>query len=261
MEKVNLGYSVKNIPLANEQNYKATLVEKIEAVIKRMRWKALFFMSRNESLQMENYGLPTAKCPGQVKEMVQFENELLLLAKNIEFKSLSSTFQTRMKNDLKSMRDSGKTLTPADKTTNMYRLSPEEYNRLKQNAVTSKYKKASTKIKQNVEKSSVKLVKNAGVLDRMSKNGANPCFITLKDHKENFQNNPQTRLINPAKNEVGRISKVILDRINKELKEKLKVNQWKSSKDVVINWFSSINNKNSHTFTVFDIKEFSQKNM
>ena len=255
MEKVNLGYSVKNKPLANKQNYKATLVEKIEAVIKRMRWKALFFMSRNESLQMENYGLPTAKCPGQVKEMVQFENELLLLAKNIEFKSLSSTFQTRMKNDLKSMRDSGKTLTPADKTTNMYRLSPEEYNRLKQNAVTSKYKKASTKIKQNVEKSSVKLVKNAGVLDRMSKNGANPCFITLKDHKENFQNNPQTRLINPAKNEVGRISKVILDRINKELKEKLKVNQWKSSKDV-INWFSSINNKNSHTFTVFDIKEF-----
>ena len=74
MEKVNLGYSVKNIPLANEQNYKATLVEKIEAVIKRMRWKALFFMSRNESLYTENYGLPTAKCPGQVKEILQFDN-------------------------------------------------------------------------------------------------------------------------------------------------------------------------------------------
>ena len=55
--------------------------------------------------------------------------------------------------------------------------------------------------------------------------------------------------------EVGRISKVILDRINKELKEKLKVNQWKSNKDV-IKWFSAIKNKNAHTFTVFDIKDF-----
>ena len=153
------------------------------------------------------------------------------------------------------MQESGKTLTPADKTTNMYRLSPEEYSRLKHNAVTSKYKKASTKIKENVEKSSVKLVKKAGVLERMSKNGSNQCFITLKDHKENFQNNPQTRLINPAKNEVGRLSKVILDRINKELKEKLRVNQWKSNKDV-IKWFLAIKNKNAHTFTVFDIKDF-----
>ena len=137
----------------------------------------------------------------------------------------------------------------------MYRLSPEEYNKLKHNAVTSKYKKASAKIKNNVEEASVKMVKKVGVMDRMSKNGSNPCFVTLKDHKPNFQNNPQTRLINPAKNEVGRISKVILDRINTDLKAKLKVNQWKSNKDV-IKWFSGIKNKNAHTFTVFDIKDF-----
>ena len=256
MEKVNLGYSVKNIPLANGQKYKAQLVEKIEAVIKRMRWKAIFFMSRDDnSPHPVNYGLPTTKCPGQVKEMVQFENELLLLAKDVQFSKISNTFQSRMNKDMKAMRDSGKTLTPADKTTNMYRLSAEEYNRLKLNAVTSKYKKASAKIKDNVEKSSVNIVKKAGVLERMSKNGTNPCFITLKDHKPNFQNNPATRLINPAKNEVGRISKVILDRINLELKEKLKINQWKSNTDV-IKWFSAIRNKSSHTFTVFDIKDF-----
>ena len=117
MEKVNPGYSVKNIPFANEQSYQAVLVERIEAVIKRMRWKAIFFMSRNEdSSHPENYGLPTSKCPGQVKEMTQFENELILLAKNLQFKKVSSNFQSRMKNDLKAMRNSGKTLTQADKT-------------------------------------------------------------------------------------------------------------------------------------------------
>ena len=51
----------------------------------------------------------------------------------------------------------------------------------------------------------------------MEVNAKNDCFITLKDQKENFQNNPKTRLINSAKNEIGRISKVILDKINKEL--------------------------------------------
>ena len=143
MEKVNLDYSVKNIPLANGQKYKAQLVEKIEAVIKRMRWKAIFFMSRDDnSPHPVNYGLPTTKCPGQVKEMIQFENELLLLAKDVQFSKISNTFQSRMNKDMKAMRDSGKTLTPADKTTNMYRLSAEEYNRLKLNAVTSKYKHA-----------------------------------------------------------------------------------------------------------------------
>ena len=150
MEKVNLGYSVKNIPFANEQSFQAVLVERIEAVIKRMRWKAIFFMSRNEdSPHPENYGLPTSKCPGQVKEMVQFENDLILLAKNLQFKKVSNDFQKRLKSDMKAMQESGKTLTPADKTTNMYRLAPEEYSRLKHNAVTSKYKKASTKIKEN----------------------------------------------------------------------------------------------------------------
>ena len=79
--------------------------------------------------------------------------------------------------------------------------------------------------------------------------------MTLKDHKDNFENNPKTRLINPAKNEIGRISKVILDKINKLLKQKLGVNQWKNTASV-LNWFKAIRDKQSHTFVVFDVKDF-----
>ena len=50
-------------------------------------------------------------------------------------------------------------------------------------------------------------------------------FFTLKDHKENFQNNSTIRLINPAKNEIGRFSTVILDKINSSLIKQLKDNQ------------------------------------
>ena len=84
---------------------------------------------------------------------------------------------------------------------------------MKTNAITSTYKKASIKLKERVDKGGVNYAKKAGVLDRMQINGTNQCFVILKDHKENFENNPKTRLINPAKNEIGRISKVILDKL------------------------------------------------
>ena len=45
----------------------------------------------------------------------------------------------------------------------------------------------------------------------MEINGDNNSFITLKDHKENFNNNITVRLINPGRNELGRISKGILE--------------------------------------------------
>ena len=89
----------------------------------------------------------------------------------------------------------------------------------------------------------------------MEVNWTNNCFVTLKDHKDNFENNPTTRLIKPAKNEVGRISKKILDRINSDLKARTSVNHWKSTSDV-IRWFNNIEDKNSYTFTMFDVKDF-----
>ena len=80
-------------------------------------------------------------------------------------------------------------------------------------------------------------------------------FFTLKDHKENFQNNSTIRLINPAKNEIGRFSKVILDKINSSLIKQLKVNQWKNTQNV-IEWFMKIEEKSNLKFIVFDIKDF-----
>ena len=81
------------------------------------------------------------------------------------------------------------------------------------------------------------------------------CRHRNKDHKDNFESNPKCRLINPSKSELGKVSKVILDNISNRLREKLKVNQWKNSNSV-INWFNSIKNKPSHTFSSFDIVEF-----
>ena len=82
-----------------------------------------------------------------------------------------------------------------------------------------------------------------------------PAFITIKDHKENLENNMKCRLINPTKTEIGRVSKYILDRINTDIRSKCKLNQWKNTKDV-INWFSQLRQKNKLTFLAFDIIDF-----
>ena len=59
-------------------------------------------------------------------------------------------------------------------------------------------------------------------------NGEEEAFITLKDHKPNFQNNPKVRLLKSWRNEIGRISKCIFDRINNELKFDFQLNQLKN---------------------------------
>ena len=92
----------------------------------------------------------------------------------------------------------------------------------------------------------------------MQTNGENNCFISLKDHKESFQNNLTVRLISPAKNELGKISKVILGQINKNIWENLQLNQWKTT-STFIDFFIAIQDKHLHSFVIFDIKEFCPK--
>ena len=83
----------------------------------------------------------------------------------------------------------------------------------------------------------------------------NPAFISLKDHKPNFQSSLPCCLINPSKIDIGKISKTIFDRLNHNLRVKLQFNQWKNSGNV-IDWFKTIENKNNYVFIKFDIAEF-----
>ena len=89
----------------------------------------------------------------------------------------------------------------------------------------------------------------------MLTNGKNECFIIMKDRKSNFKNNPKVRLINPAENEIGRISKSILDKINHQLRDSPRINQLKDTSGVT-EWFLKISDKNRYKFPVFDIKDF-----
>ena len=80
MEKLNFNYSLKNIPIPDKKSYLIKLVDKIESVVKRMRWKAYFYLQRESDLQdssilingvdhaesesKEFYGFKSRKHPG-----------------------------------------------------------------------------------------------------------------------------------------------------------------------------------------------------
>ena len=53
MEKIYFNYSLKNIPLPSRTSYKLQLIDKIESVIKPMRWKAHFSLNNNEKNKEE----------------------------------------------------------------------------------------------------------------------------------------------------------------------------------------------------------------
>ena len=125
------------------------------------------------------------------------------------------------------------------------------------NAITSTYKKTSKNIKKRINEKGKKIVKKSfdNITDRMDISAESSSFVAIKDHKENFLNHVKVRLINPAKNELGRISKTILDNINMKLFQATKINQWKNTVSA-IKWFNSLKDKHLMKFVMFDIKDF-----
>ena len=101
------------------------------------------------------------------------------------------------------------------------------------------------------------IAKNIKLYDQIVCTAKSSAFITLEDHKKKkkFRTSTPCRLLNPCKSELGKISKLILEKANKYLADLLSLNQWKNS-DMVINWFSSIKNKSQCVFTQLDIMEF-----
>ena len=81
------------------------------------------------------------------------------------------------------------------------------------------------------------------LLNKIEIHSESNAFIIVKDHKQGFPNQVKCRLINPASNQLGRISKRILDKINNTCREKLDISQWKNTDDT-INWFNATHNQN-----------------
>ena len=192
-----------------------------------MRWKALEFLGKIDSTRKETYGFNSCKRPPIVDELSDFENELMFLLRNIEFRNINNNFQRNWNDYIKRINTSEKVLVKEDKSRNNYQLDKDDYKKYLHENITKTYKKSATKRLNAANKQAKKIAEKLNIDDRIEKMQETETYIMVKDHKKDFPNNPSFRLINPAKSDIGRISKKISDKINRRVIQETKVNKWK----------------------------------
>ena len=254
MKKFHFKHSLKNIPLGNRKQYHSIMISKVESLIQRMRWKLIAVKS--EKVNQENhYGFKTTNNAPQIDELKPFEDDVYKLITSIEFKKVNNDFQTSLQNTIKSIKDSKDIIIESDKTKNLYSIPPNEYQTILKDNITSVYKKSDETNVINVNKEAAELTSKLNIADRVDEYITAEAFLTVKDHKANFPDRKEYRLLNPAKSNLGRVSKIILDEAIKNVKTGTNLNLWKNSSQV-IEWFKNLQNKENLTFFKFDVVSF-----
>ena len=131
----------------------------------------------------------------------------------------------------------------------------DDYNEYMERNITKEYKKARQNDFEKVTRDDKKIANKLEIADRVYSTTKREAFLTLKDHKPNYKNNPKFRLINPTKQELGKVSKQKLENSVKIVKEKSGLQLWKN-RDSVITWFNNLQNKQQLKFIQFDICDF-----
>ena len=255
MDQINIDYSLKNIPIPSKFQYKKQLVSKVASFASRLRWKAFFILNPAAGRQKKTFGFRSLAKTPPVPELKQFEDELFSLVTNIKFKQFNNAFQDKLRADKGEILRSKEVLVKADKSTNIYKVKPDEYDKLMMDNITKDYRKCPRSEVDKVTREAASIARMYNLEDRIDAPTEDEAFITIKDHKESFPGKVECRLINPAKNNIGVISKAILDRVNNILRAHTKSNQWQSTQ-AAIDWFRSQETNSKKTFLKFDIVSF-----
>jgi hypothetical protein len=161
--------------------------------------------------------------------MKGFEEDLIKLISDVSFRNVNDPFLKQVNEDIKNVNSSKNVFVFADKTTNVYETDPESYRKLLTENITKTYKIGNSNITDDINEELRDITNNLSIGNRVDVMAKRDAFITIKDHKENFPSNVKCRLINPSKGELGKVSKVILDNINNNIRSAINVNQWKNS--------------------------------
>ena len=105
---------------------------------------SVFFLHKPKKLPPERYGFKTPHNAPLDRNLINFESDITHLISNLEFKEVKSPFQNKLKKDVQHIKSSPKLFVSADKTSNVYEVSKESYNRLLHNNITAHYEKAPT---------------------------------------------------------------------------------------------------------------------
>ena len=161
-------YSMKNIPIPPEKLFRTTLIEKVELLIIRMRWKAHLFESSGKGQSNPlHYVFKSRKCPPQHKGLIAFENDLLKLIKSVTFRKVRNKFQDNLRKDIISIKKSKNIYIFADKTNNLYETDISSYNKLLTENISKTYRKTNNKSYNSINKEAKAIAEGFEIGDRV----------------------------------------------------------------------------------------------
>ena len=197
MERFNISYSKKNIPIPTEKEYKIQLIAKVVSFTKRMRQKALKFLGKLGSKEKETFSLKSDKCPLSVDVLAKFESDLLAIVHNVEFRPGRNSFLSKLKDDVKVINNTKEVLVNGDKSSNTYKRNKNAYNKYVIEDITKTYLKNNKNKVNRINSEAKKITLKLKLDDRIHQLQGTEVLISVKNHKEAFLNSPSSRLINP----------------------------------------------------------------
>ena len=262
-----MNHSLKDIPLPTLNEYLENLVDQISKFMRRLKWSLYFKLNPDiKPEQKETYGFKSRNAPPQFNSqnfgehfaaLKAFEDSVYALPRHVKLKHYSCEYQDKLRDTIRRIDECKNVIVAADKTRNFYSVAPESYVKKRNENIQKEYKKVDREKVVKVNESSAQIAKKLDLHDRMQ--GYRECesFVTVKDHKEEWPEVVKCRLLNPAKSDIGIVSKQILQKINLKLLEKTELNLCRSTNQV-LDWYRNLVMKTDDklNFLVFDIVDY-----
>ena len=189
-EQTSFEYSLKNIAEPSQKEYKIAFINQVRSFVTRVRWRAFHILYPSNREKKKTYGFNTTKPPPILPELHLFEEKMFNLIQKIQFHKKGNPLQTKLKEDMRNMKQEPRLIVPADKTSNFYLTEVDTYNILLQRNVEAECKRGPQDLVTTYDKEDKAVAEELEITDRnIHKIEKRESFITLKDHSENFRNN------------------------------------------------------------------------
>ena len=215
----------------------------------------LLEQERHTHGQRKTFGFKTSYYPPQILELDLFEKDLSNLVNLIKFRTNIKCFQKKLNKGIRKIRESTSLLVFADKTSNIYKMPLQNYNKVLKENITRTYIHAPLKLEAPINFEAKRIASKLAVGDCIERFAKTPAIITLKDHKENFDASTPFRITNPCKSEIRKVSKRLLKGLNNDLLGILNINNWRDISQV-IDWFKKLQCKSKSNFIQVNVKEY-----
>ena len=263
MQKIRLPFSKKDIPIPSKLQHQKRMVHHTERFINKIGWHIHHTLYPKDDGDKETWGFKSGNPPpSYVTDLIlkNFNADMFALCADLEFRNNhGNRFQREISSKLREITQKNKVIVGADKKGNDYLMEPRDYLAVLQKNICDDYRKVDPTVLSRVNNQAGVIVEKMELSERMETHTEQEAFFIWKDHKEGFDSkdlvNKPARLINPAKTDLGKVSRQILQRVNQNIRDKTGYNQWTSTGEV-LRWFRETDNKRSRRWLKFDIKSF-----